>query len=523
MKNNWIQVRRIVGVGVALLFCLASYLAGQATAPVDAVEAGHVLQPPHQKAALIKLHGEVDDMMLNSLQRRVDLARKAGCTLIVFEMDTFGGLVTSAIDISKFIKRLPDEKIATVAWVHDKAYSAGSLISVANQQIVMSREATIGLCAPIAKNRLLPAAERAKAVTFLFEEFDDSARKNGYKPVLLRAMVDPDIEIHEMHDEKGNVDFVDTPGKTALLAEEIVLPDGTRRHPWRFVQTFDPLLTVGPDAALAMKLSRARVDNEEQLRAALNIQGNLLALDFSWAEIATVWLTQWWVRGMLFLAMLVLAYIEFSHPGVSLPGIGALICLILLIGAPFLTGLAQVWEIAFIVLGLAIIVLDLVIFGGIGLLAIPGFVLMLVGIIASFVPAEPGGGFIPTMQSSWDALTWGTTAIATALVAAIVIFFFMSKYLRLTPGFRRIQLAPAGGAPAMATQVIDAAERSATDAAFPGALGRAASDLRPAGKARFGEYLLDVVTRGDFVESGAEVEVVEIAGSRIVVKPRRVG
>jgi membrane-bound serine protease (ClpP class) len=536
--NKHLNILRWAAATTLLVFCLVSHLAAQATlrpqplprpaaaAPVDAVEAGQPLQPPHLKAAMIRLHGEVDDMMLKSLQRRVDIARKAGCTLVVYEIDSPGGFVDSTLEICRITRRLRDEKLATVAWVHDTAYSGAAFIALACQQIVMTKEAVMGDCAPIVivDGQLIPMppTERDKRAAPLKRDLEESAKMNGYDPTLLFAMVDREIRIHEMRSDAGETRFVDTKGKDELLAQVITKPDGTKLHPWRFVTTVEPpLLTVGTEEALAMHLCRARIDTDLELRAALNIQGDLLVLDFSWAEIATVWLSQFWVRGMLFLMMLVLAYIEFAHPGVTLPGIGALICLVLLIGAPFLTGLAQVWEIALIVLGLSIIVLDLVVFGGIGLLAIPGFLLMLIGIIASFVPSEPGGGFIPHMQSTWDALTWGASSIAAALVLAIASFYFMSKYLRMTPGFRRIQLAPAGGAaPVMTDTVLDAAERSASDAVFVGAIGRAATLLRPAGKARFGEFLVDVITDGDFIPAGAEVEVLELSRFHIVVKAR---
>lgn len=51
-----------------------------------------------------------------------------------------------------------------------------------------------------------------------------------------------------------------------------------------------------------------------------------------------------------------------------------------------------------------------------------------------------------------------------------------------------------------------------------GRSGRAVTMLRPAGMADICGRRVDVVSRGDFIEQGAEVEVIEISGSRIVVK-----
>jgi membrane-bound serine protease (ClpP class) len=41
--------------------------------------------------------------------------------------------------------------------------------------------------------------------------------------------------------------------------------------------------------------------------------------------------------------------------------------------------------------------------------------------------------------------------------------------------------------------------------------------LRPAGRAQLGERAVDVVTEGGFVERGTAVEVVRVAGNRVVV------
>ena len=54
----------------------------------------------------------------------------------------------------------------------------------------------------------------------------------------------------------------------------------------------------------------------------------------------------------------------------------------------------------------------------------------------------------------------------------------------------------------------------------PGDIGIAASTLRPAGKASFGELFLDVVSDGGYIDHGTEIEVIRVAGNRIVVRPK---
>jgi membrane-bound serine protease (ClpP class) len=300
-------------------------------------------------------------------------------------------------------------------------------------------------------------------------------------------------------------------------------------HIWRFEKTVNDektLLLVNAETAVAMGLSEATIDNELQLKDVCNITGEMPVMGFNWAERATVFLTDWYIRGLLFVGMLVFGLLEFSHPGVTIFGIAAVLCLVLLVGAPFLTGLAQVWEIALIVVGLAIIVADLVAFGGIGLIAVPGFILMAIGLIASFIPSDPSGFW--NSASGWRAAETGLGVVVGGAFLAAGAFWVLAKNLSITPGLHRLQLlrggrrgaaalAVAGGAPGT---VRDAADRPADDAVFVGSIGRAATDLRPAGKARFGEHLVGVVSYGSYIEKGAEVEVLEVSGMKIVVKAR---
>ena len=51
-----------------------------------------------------------------------------------------------------------------------------------------------------------------------------------------------------------------------------------------------------------------------------------------------------------------------------------------------------------------------------------------------------------------------------------------------------------------------------------GTVGTLLSTCRPAGNADFDGMKLDVVSRGEFIEKGVKVEVIEIEGNRIVVK-----
>ncbi len=63
-----------------------------------------------------------------------------------------------------------------------------------------------------------------------------------------------------------------------------------------------------------------------------------------------------------------------------------------------------------------------------------------------------------------------------------------------------------------------AAEGYESLAFLVGETGRTTSPLRPSGKARFGNLLIDVASAGGYVEPDSLVEVLDVQGSRVIVK-----
>ncbi|MGB2984636.1 MAG: ATP-dependent Clp protease proteolytic subunit, partial [Phycisphaerae bacterium] len=98
--------------------------------------------PRLEKAAILPIQGEITDVMATSLERRIEDAREQGAKVIVFDMDTPGGLVTSSIAVADLIKNVTGVK--TVAWVNPNAHSGGSIIAVACDEIVMARSSRMG-------------------------------------------------------------------------------------------------------------------------------------------------------------------------------------------------------------------------------------------------------------------------------------------------------------------------------------------------------------------------------------------
>ena len=91
------------------------------------------------------------------------------------------------------------------------------------------------------------------------------------------------------------------------------------------------------------------------------------------------------------------------------------------------------------------------------------------------------------------------------------------RYLQHIPFLNRLMLKPPGGGGrgrrGSAPEPIQPEL-----AALLGAIGVAATPLRPAGKTQFGDQFVDVVAEGGYVLPGTRVQVIEIEGNRVVVK-----
>ncbi|MCH8252075.1 MAG: hypothetical protein IID36_06450, partial [Planctomycetes bacterium] len=161
--------------------------------------------------AVLSIHGDIRGIMKTSLERRIAEAREAGADVIIFDMDTPGGLVSTTIEINDIIRNLVD--IKTVAWVSPRALSGGSAIAVACDEIVMARSSRVG--DPQVNfggsNGLeaIPDALKGNVNTAVVDEFLTSATLNGHSEVLCEAFVDSKREVWWLENvETGKREFV---------------------------------------------------------------------------------------------------------------------------------------------------------------------------------------------------------------------------------------------------------------------------------------------------------------------------
>jgi membrane-bound serine protease (ClpP class) len=574
-KMNLIRIRRSWWCILAACLVISAWppvsSASSATPntsePSAASEAG-------SNGAIISIHTEITDVTAESVKRRIHEAKASGATTIVLDLNTPGGLVTSTFDIADAIRNLTG--IRTVAWVNNTAHSGGALVAIACDEIVTTRSSRIGDAQVIFGNPVgaepVPEDLKAKITTPVLADVRASAQLRGYSQVLCEALVEPDLEVWWLENtETGEREFVfreekierlgeekskpkvekpkpkkaesETDSDSSATAEDVIEEDKSsedtivpadapaNRSKWKLVETYydivlerdvpaiqpvvrdDQLLQMSAAEAYAYGFSKGLAADDSALKARYSLV-TLTRLSPFWSETLALWLTSMWVRGFLLMIIMLGAYVEFHTPGVGVPGLAALICLAIFVGAPYVTGLANIWEIIFILAGLLLIGLEVFVLPGFGIAGISGIVLLLIGLLATFVPDEPGRSvpfYVPSLPSTLEYLKHGLVTVVLSITASLAGMVMLSRVLPKTLMFRRI-------VPANPTPSEVAMDDPYRGLARIGDLGATVGPLHPAGKARFSGELVDVVTQGEFVDSGMRVEVIERRGNRVVVR-----
>ena len=548
-----------ISVVVGALGLLCSLAIGPAGEPADAsaqpTEENPITEPSAEKptsdvvphVAIVTLHDDmIDDVTTSSVIRRSEEAIAEGANIIVIDLDTPGGMVSSSRDVANYLENLSENRgIKTVAWVHDEAISGGTMVAMGCDEIVMSRTSTLGDCGVImmgvggASTAQDPALD-AKIESYVLNIFTSAASRNGYDPLLCESFVRYEIEVWWVEnlatDERR---FVELEEKNKLLSKAgdaswaSPLKGSAKPDKWQLVESYvDPrdgktkelrqpvvsdskLLTMDQSMATVLGFCKELIRDDAELKAHYGMppETKVARFDQTWSEKLTAWLTSPIVRMVLIALMGMGAYAEFQTPGLGLPGLVAVMAFLFFLGAPYLTGLANIWEIVVILLGMALIMAEVFLIPGFGVAGISGLVLLIVGLLATFMPEEPlkMPFYWPELPQSFEGLKTGVVTVAGGLVMTLVGMVALSKYLPQIPYLRNV-------VPANPTADAVAIDDPYDQLARIGDIGYCESPLRPAGKARFGSMLVDVVSEGDMVDAGAKIEVIERRGNRVVVR-----
>src|SRR5215467_7913229 len=430
---------------------------------------------------VVPLRGEISPSLLMFLRRAEKVAERNGASAIIFEMNTYGGRLDSAEEISSVLNHA---KIPTYTFINSNAGSAGALIALATPHIYMAPVSAIGAAAPVLPTgEDLPVTEREKTISYWSALIRSSAMKNGHNPDVGEAFMNKDKEVK--------------------IGDRVVHPKGT-------------LLTLNAQEATEKfngkpLLADGVADSVVDLLQKANLKGRAVSLGPTGFEQLAFWITS--LAPLLLLGGIIGAYLEFKIPGATLPGIISAICFALFFLGHYLAGLAG-WEVvALFVLGMVLVLIEILFFAHTTIVfGVVGVFLIIASLLWAMIDRYPQQPFLPTGKMVAIPLL----NMFIALVGALIVIALLARYLPRTSLYRRFALIdsnPPG--PSLAGPPRHFATALAL---APGMQGTSVTVLRPSGKARFADHVVDVVTEGEFIARETPVTVIQTDGMRVVVK-----
>jgi membrane-bound serine protease (ClpP class) len=144
---------------------------------------GPIVAAPGGTVEIVPISGTIDEGMAHMVDRAVRESPAAHVRALVLDVDTFGGLVSAGTEIRDALGR---SEVPVYAYVSERAWSAGALVTLAASKIVMAPGSSIGAAEPIPKS--------VKTVSALRGEFEATAASHHRDRRLAGAMVDTAVD-----------------------------------------------------------------------------------------------------------------------------------------------------------------------------------------------------------------------------------------------------------------------------------------------------------------------------------------
>ena len=357
--KRWV---RLAVFAAAALFGFAGMVAG-----TRAADDGRAV-------VVVPIDGVVDEGMAHLVQRAVDEADAEHAAGLVLDVNTPGGLVNAAFEIRDAIL---GAKVPTLAYVSQRAYSAGALITLSAHTIVMAPGSSIGAAEPIPND--------PKHVSALRAEFASTAERNHRDSTLASAMVDKSVDAPAYK----------KPGAILSLTAE----DAVRAH------VAD---AISPTLQGALQIA--------------GISGSIQREHYSWAEQIARFATTPEVSGILLSIGVLGLLIEMQtlHGIAGTIGVAALVAFF---GTHVYAGFSNAFVIALAILGVLGILIELHVLPGHGVAGIFGIVVLGTAIVLAF-------GFAFFFVAA--------QAISIAIVLSVIFLFVSSRVFPESAYLRRV-------------------------------------------------------------------------------------
>jgi membrane-bound ClpP family serine protease len=456
------------------------------------------------KPIRVELKGPVKADKIGDIERIIHEEIQKGANFICIWIDSPGGAPLESKKLADYlVTEIPSDEVRTVAYIDNQALADAALIALACDQIVMNPRAILGG----------PGQYQMKSQ----QEIDTNqghlrdflARRKLRSWSLWAAMFNPNLEVFRCR-RLGDVDYF---CDDELKSRQPLRDKGEKGPLWQKgerVTTPGHVLSLTGDKALEYGVASAVVENFGKFKQKFGLENDPTLIEPGWVDALAHFLgRKEMVAVLIFLGALGI-YIELHAPGTGIGAFMAVVAFALFFWSGFLEGTAGWLEVTLFVTGCICLLTEIFV--------LPGFIVFGLGggglILASIVLASQTF-FFPQNEYQLAQLQGSLYALAFAVCGLIGAIWMLNHWLPRAPVLQHVFLAPPEGEEA---EIISRREMLVDLDNLVGQAGVTTTPLSPAGKARFGNHLVDVISTGEFIARDSQVVVAEVHGNRVVVR-----
>ncbi|MDA7950023.1 MAG: hypothetical protein MPJ24_00915, partial [Pirellulaceae bacterium] len=429
---------------------------------------------------------------------------------VLLTLNSPGGDLTASLTLLNYLSDLRQKNIEVIILIHGEVRSDAALIALAASQLYMTEGSLLGGegAAYHVQEDLAEAKVALKKIT------DDQFRHWS----LWQAMIENSLEIRRIKNLKTEVEYLLCKEEYELLrknefGQNHPLADqegGTNFQSWDEGKPIEIRMGISAEKALSLRLVDKTFDSPGEIYNHLAISKEEVAsVTPGWAHtLINALASDTLANFFLFIAFVSLMG-ELSAPGIGIPGFLSAISFGLFFWSRFLHGTSGWLEVMLFLLGLTCLLLEVFVLPGFGIFGLGGGALVLASLVLAsqtFV--------LPSNSYQYQQLPRSLLTVVIAMGGFFLTMFVMRKYLHLAPWLGNMVTTPPSPEEG---KELDYRETQAHFEHLLNKHGMTTTPLVPAGKARFGDEIVQVVSSGEMVSLGQPVYVTEIQGNRVVV------
>ena len=426
----------------------------------------------------IDIRKDIDRTTQIYVSRGLAEAQSLGADIVLIRLNTYGGLLDSADSIRTAILYNPTP---VYVFIDNNAASAGALISLSCERIYMRKGASIGAATVVHQTgeaapdkyqsymrSMMRATAEAHGKDTIIHGTDTTFRWKR-DPLIAEAMVDDRVIIPNLIDSGRTLTFT---------AEEAIR--------WGYCEG----IAESVDEVVTQYLGY-----EEY---------NLTAFRPSWLHDLLGFLMNPVFQSILILIIIGGIYFELQTPGIGFALIAAIIAAILYFSPLYIEGLAQNWEILLFALGVILILIEIFVIPGFGIVGIIGTLLVVTGLVLSLL-----NNVVFDFKDVSSADTGrAIMTVLTGVILGMAGMVWLSSRIGKKGIFRRVSLQTD----------LENAFSSPVLTSLTGKTGVAHTVLRPSGKVWIEGEMYDGIAEIGFIDKGAKVRVVRFENAQVYVE-----